>query len=87
MKQILALSLLLHGCATTWVAPVDFIQQDIKSNDFEIRTYQKITNTIHPIHIYIEGDGHAFNVRGMPTHDPTPHGTFLRNLSASDTHT
>ena len=51
MKQILALSLLLCGCATTWIAPVDFVQQDIKSNDFEIRTYQQINNTTHPIHI------------------------------------
>lgn len=86
MKHILALSLLLCGCATTWVAPADFIQQDIKSNDFEIRTYQKIIDTTQPIHIYIEGDGYAFNARGIPTHNPTPRGTFLRDLSASDLH-
>ena len=86
MWRILGLSLLLWGCMATWIAPVDFVQQNIKTSDFEIFTYQKITSDTQPIHIYIEGDGHAFDARGIPTHDPTPHNTFLRNLSASDTH-
>ena len=86
MWRILGLSLLLWGCMATWIAPVDFVQQNIQTSDFEIFTYQKITSDAQPIHIYIEGDGHAFDARGIPTHDPTPHNTFLRNLSASDTH-
>jgi predicted esterase len=84
MKKILALSLLLYGCATTWPVPPAFIQQDIKTTDFEIRTYQKNHSMTQPVHIYIEGDGHAFNARGTPTHNPTPQNTFLRDLAISD---
>ena len=86
MKKILALSLLLYGCATTWPVPPAFIQQDIKTTDFEIRTYQKNHSMTQPVHIYIEGDGHAFNARGTPTHNPTPRNTFLRDLAISDIH-
>ena len=86
MWRIFGLSLLLCGCMSTWVAPVEFIQQSVTAPDFEIFTYQKTASNTQPIHIYIEGDGHAFDARGIPTHNPTPHNTFLRNLAASDTH-
>ena len=86
MKQQLILSLLLYGCVTTWYAPNEFIQQDIKTTDFEIRTYQKKQSKQQPVHIYIEGDGYAFDARGTPTHNPTPHNTFLRELATSDIH-
>ena len=76
MWRIFGLSLLLCGCMSTWVAPVEFIQQSITAPDFEIFTYQKTASNTQPIHIYIEGDGHAFDARGIPTHDPTPHNTF-----------
>lgn len=86
MKKIFALFLLLFGCARTWHVPDDFIIQDITAPDYTIRTYQKLTSATHPIHIYIEGDGHAFNSRGIPTHNPTPRGTFMRELAAQDLH-
>ena len=86
MKRHLGLLLLLYGCASTWIAPDSFIQHDIHAQDFTIRTYQKITSTALPIHIYIEGDGYAFNSRGIPTHNPTPRGTFMRELAAQDLH-
>lgn len=77
----------LTGCvsATNWHAPDDFIYTPISTDTFEIATWQKITNATAPIHIYIEGDGHSFNGRGMPTNDPTPHDTFLRDLATANT--
>lgn len=56
----------------------------INAGNFEIATLQKTTNQSDPIHIYLEGDGHAFDGRGVPTRDPTPRGTFLRELATSD---
>ena len=56
----------------------------INAGNFEIATLQKTTNQSDTIHIYLEGDGHAFDGRGVPTRDPTPRGTFLRELATSD---
>ena len=56
----------------------------INAGNFEIATLQKTTNQSNTIHIYLEGDGHAFDGRGVPTRDPTPRGTFLRELATSD---
>lgn len=82
----LLLLLLLFGCSSmsNWRMPDDFIYDTINSNGYEIVTMQKITDDTSPVHIYIEGDGHAFNGRGMPTNDPTPHDTFLRDMATSD---
>lgn len=80
------LVLLLVGCAGQgWHAPDDFIFVPIKSGDYEIATWQKINDPKNNnIHIYIEGDGHAFNASGQPTSDPTPRGTFVRDLAVRD---
>lgn len=64
--------------------PDEFIYTPIQTDSFEIATWQRITDNTSPVHIYIEGDGHAFNGRGMPTGDPTPRGTFLRDIATSD---
>ncbi len=86
MKGILALFLIVLGaCSQTWHAPVDFISVPIKSGDYQIATYQRFGDPASPIHIYIEGDGNSFDARGWPTDDPTPHGTFLRDLAVADT--
>ena len=77
--------LFLSGCAgANWRAPADFMPITINAGNFEIATLQKTTNQSDPIHIYLEGDGHAFDGRGVPTRDPTPRGTFLRKLATSD---
>ena len=76
--------LLLCGCVSDWRAPSNFVYKSIRAGDFEIATWQKITDSTAPIHIYIEGDGHAFDGRGIPTSNPTPHGTFMRDLAGSD---
>lgn len=75
---------LLSSCASTWYAPSDFLYFPIKSGDFDIVTYQRLSDSASPIHIYIEGDGYAFDKNGLPTTNPTPRGTFLRDLATND---
>lgn len=76
--------MLLCGCVSTWHAPDDFLFVPVKSGGYEIATWQKITNPKDDIHIYIEGDGRSFDSRGRPNYDPTPRGTFLRDIATSD---
>ncbi|MBR6838037.1 MAG: hypothetical protein IKM94_00505, partial [Alphaproteobacteria bacterium] len=85
MKKLFAF-LLLSACAgTRWLPPTDFIYAPIDTGDYKIATWQKINNPKNnKIHIYIEGDGNAFNAYGRPTSDPTPRGTFVRDLAARD---
>ena len=84
LKYVICL-LVLSGCAgANWRAPADFMPITINAGNFEIATLQKTTNQSDPIHVYLEGDGHAFDGRGVPTRDPTPRGTFLRELATSD---
>ena len=85
MKKIILL-LFLSGCAGAgWVPPSDFTYVPIKTENYEIATWQKINNTKNNhIHIYIEGDGNAFDAYGQPTNNPTPHGTFMRDLATTD---
>lgn len=79
----------LAGCAgARWVTPADFEYMPILAGQYEIATWQKITDysADAPIYIYIEGDGHAFNAGGRPTTNPTPRGTLVRDMVARDTH-
>ena len=85
MKLKIGLFLLLCGCSGTWVMPPAFIQQDIRTPDYQIRTYQKVLSDTATIHIYIEGDGNSFDARGIPTSDPTPNGTLVRDMASRDT--
>ena len=39
-----------------------------------------------PIHVYIEGDGHAWRNSHMPSADPTPHDPVALKLAAADPH-
>lgn len=80
----LMLLFLLSGCVADWRAPDDFIYRPIKTEFFDIASWQHITDDTGPIHIYIEGDGRSFNAYGVPTDDPTPHDTVLRDMAMSD---
>lgn len=83
-KQILIiLSLLVCGCASI-VVPSNFVYKEIETKDFKIASWQKITKPQGVYKIYIEGDGYAFNANGQPTRDPTPRGTFVRELAFTD---
>ena len=70
----------LSACAT-FKAPQDFIYIPLKEKTYTLATWQKITDDRGPIYIFVEGDGNAFDYRGLPTKDPTPRGTFLRELA------
>ena len=85
MKKIW-ITFLLAGCVgTNWQMPADFVYVPIQTPDYEIATWQKISNPKNDkIHIYIEGDGNSFDSRGQPTDDPTPRGTFLRETVVQD---
>lgn len=62
----------------------NFVYKVIPAGSFEIATWQKISDSVNPIHVYIEGDGRSFDGAGRPTLDPTPKGTFLRDLVEKD---
>ena len=52
--------------------------------DYNIAFWTRDTDNTAPIHVYIEGDGHAFDAHSKPTDDPTPHGTVVRNMAMND---
>ena len=76
----------LCGCAGRgWVVPPDFVYELVDVGEYQIATWQKINNPNDSrVHIYIEGDGNAFDAYGQPTSDPTPCGTFVRDLAVRD---
>lgn len=73
----------LAGC-TSVSAPSNYVYREVKTRDFTIATWQKITNMQEVYKIYIEGDGYAFNPHGQPTQDPTPKGKLVRELAFGD---
>ena len=83
MKKILLSLLLLCGCHSVQV-PDSFTYKEIETDTYKLASWQKITNKTEPVRIYIEGDGYAFNHLGYPTTNPTPQGTFLREIAFND---
>lgn len=83
--RYLYLFLFLLGCAPTLYVMSGFVFTPIDTGDYTIVTFQRLSDNISPLHIYIEGDGNAFDVHGQPTMDPTPHGTLVRDLAMRDT--
>lgn len=75
---------MMIGCAPVWNAPSDFIYAPLDSGKYTIATYQRLSDSASPIHIYIEGDGNSFDARGIPTSDPTPNGTLVRDMAGRD---
>ena len=82
---IFVLIFLCGACAPLWHVPYDFVTVVYGAGRYEIMTYARLTDDTSPIHIYIEGDGNAFDAYGYPTSDPTPHGTVVRDLMVRDT--
>jgi len=60
------------------------VYKEVHTKNFNIATWQKITDPDSVYKIYIEGDGHAFNSKGRATQDPTPKGTLVRELAFGD---
>lgn len=79
------LILCLGACAgTRGKMPSEFQFRPIETENFIIAAWSRISDDQSPIHIYIEGDGHAFDATGHPTRDPTPHGTRVRQWASDD---
>ena len=83
MKRALLFLFLLCGCRGI-VVPDSFTYKEIETDTYKLASWQKITDKYKTIRIYIEGDGYAFNHLGYPTTNPTPKGTFLREIAFSD---
>lgn len=83
-RMLFVLLLLLTGCMSVWHMPDDVTYVPITVGDYQIVSYQRLTDPMAPIRIYIEGDGNSFNARGRPTNDPTPNSTFVRDMMAYD---
>lgn len=49
-----------------------------------LATWYKIEKPGKILKVYIEGDGNAFNLEGIPTDNPTPKSEFMRELAAGD---
>ena len=88
MNKILYIFLLLgvcfFSCAKNIAIPNEFNYKEVSAGTYTLASWQKISNDKSPIHIYIEGDGNSFNRYGYPTNDPTPNGTFLREIAFND---
>lgn len=83
--MFLAIFVGLAGCAmTVQPFPDDFAYVPVHAGDFDILTYQKISDPRAPVRVYIEGDGHAFDSMGKPTDNPTPHGDTVRRMAMRD---
>ena len=82
-KVVIATVLLVCGCTSLQI-PDNFSYKEISAGDFKLASWQKITNGQAPVKIYIEGDGHSFDVYGQPTNNPTPKGTLLRKIAFND---
>ncbi len=74
---------ILAGCVGTETGPMTVYAPN-KSDLLSVAMTVRITDDVSPVHIYIEGDGHAFDAAGRPTANPTPRGHFLRNMAAGD---
>ena len=86
MYRLLFLILLLSGC-TSYQMPDSFRYKTIDAQGFDISVWEKQAYPRNIYHVYIEGDGHAFNAHGQPTSDPTPKSSFLRQLATQDRNT
>lgn len=84
MKKILFLLIFLNGC-TSFEMPNTFQYQIFDEQNFEISVWEKKSLSSDIYHVYIEGDGNAFNAHGLPTNNPTPKSAFMRKLAVKDT--
>lgn len=81
--KIFSILLILNGCSAITVPP-EFIYKEIKTDTFNLASWQKITDHKGIYKVYIEGDGYAFDRHGYPTNDPTPKGTLVREIAFGD---
>jgi len=61
-----------------------FEKSIIKTHGFQIKTYYKITDSLSPVNVYIEGDGRAWVTRRTLSDDPTPKNRLVIELMCLD---
>ena len=85
MKKFLFLILLVMTGGCSYRNPLsDMAFQMTPADPYVIANWYKIEAVGDPVKIYIEGDGNAFDEKGYPTDNPTPHDTTVRDLAAGD---
>lgn len=83
-KILLGFIILLSGCVTTTDYDSMTILTPGNPELYSVATIQRMSDDKSPVHIYIEGDGYAFTNRGLPTDDPTPQSSFMRDMTMAD---
>lgn len=93
-KLLIFLLVLVTGCSANYKIVADKTSQIAAqrgltpkiyhTQNFEIYTLQKISNSKENVRIYFEGDGKAFIKRNISSPNPTPTSDFLINLIAED---
>lgn len=91
---LISLSFLFTGCAV--VEPrntasqiaqqAGLTRENVQTHSFLIASWSRITPPVRSLHVYIEGDGFAWQSRTRPSDDPTPRNPVGLTLAAADTH-
>jgi len=87
MKNIiLFLTIFLGACASTSTVqmPRWYQYREIQTPKFTLAAWVKETSKQDPFHIYIEGDGRAYDSNGFLTKDPTPTSALMRKMAIAD---
>ena len=74
----------LQACASL-PEPEGFSYQEIKTNEFSLASWARISEKGRPLRIYIEGDGFAWINAYTPSQDPTPSELMVLDLAQRDT--
>ena len=78
------IAFLLVGCVGIGATDDMVVVAPTRHDLYDVATLQKITTANDPVHIYIEGDGHAFDDMGASTNNPTPKSRLVRDMAAAD---
>lgn len=91
---LINLSFLFAGCvsvepretANQIAQQAGLTRENVQTTSFLIASWSRITPPVTSLHVYIEGDGFAWQSRTRPSDDPTPHNPVGLTLAAADTH-
>ena len=61
-------------------------QANIAVDGYSIFSFQRMQDLTQPLHVYIEGDGYAWEQRHRPSTDPTPLNPMTLRMAAKDQH-
>jgi predicted alpha/beta hydrolase family esterase len=90
---LIHLSFLLSGCVSEGregdeikiAADSGLIRDNLRTRQFTVVSWSRITPPVNSLRVYIEGDGFAWKSRTQPSGNPTPHNPVALKLAASDT--